>query len=579
MASTGKPSRIGKKGYLKNKPALTTEVASSSADPLSSANSGAVPIATTDLQGDTLDANQGNDIGVDESLMNEHTNGIHGYASPVQPVAKKALRTSLIVEDAKDGKQYEEQRWTPSGHPRFKPCDQLKSWRDLKRCDENESFGLSAMRDTIRGSSEHSTLVSSPFPSAHGTGVVQSQISRTIVNQLPGTPQNEDSVSISIFSAPRVPEWRRRVPSIVPAMGKTIGRSDRGAIQIIAPVTEFVSTQDNLAYELRGRAMPSGKRTMLGLDEPPNNGVMGSPLPPMGNFTYTPRQARPSTGNFQQTGNNENMRITGPRTPPNRTETARGQPAYGANPSRLPFNPGVIQTVSTPPNTRPMGHHLSRLFPFPEYNGEETTQARTTATSIPSTVRVTNELSTRSTNRNNQIEFEITGYHRSDPTVLWADEMPPAIVPPSERHAASHLLGAGLLAALSSDSPSNEISFVKLNAPSSLPPKLLAYLEEKKERIRRHAEGDVWRAQHMAEIVRRHEKHFFARKAEKGDWGLKGWHTSREYHGQPSGAKGRGSAFGGRGGRGDGWGGQGGRGRGRGGFEGPVGMGSGILKV
>jgi hypothetical protein len=208
--------------------------------------------------------------------------------------------------------------------------------------------------------------------------------------------------------------------------------------------------------------------------------------------------------------------------------------------------------------------HPNQLFPFPNYIGDETTtEVHSPTPSVPSTIRVANDLPGLFTDQHNQTEYEITGYHRSDPTVLWADSIPSPFAPPENRYPASRLLGNGFLSTLSSDPPSPvEISFVEANTASTLPYELLEYLNEKKERVRLHAEGDAWRARHAAEVVRRHEERVFARRAGEGDWGLKGWHMSGEYHGQPSCGKGRGGGFGWRGGRS--WG-RGGRGRGRGG--------------
>jgi len=349
------------------------------------------------------------------------------------------------------------------------------------------------------------------------------------------------------------------VPAVALATGDETNHNGVGATQ----VTGMARQPPDLACDLRRSVLQSGKGMILGLDELNFNGAVGPGLR-MGNYAYTSGPTHPFSRFPSPAVRSENASPRGPRTAPNRIETNRDQPANGLNPSHRPFNQTVTQTTSTSRNTFPMELHPNQLFPFPNYIGDETTGAHNATPSVPSTIRVANDLSALFPDQHNQTEYEITGYHRSDPTVLWADSISSPFASPENRYPASRLLGNGFLSTLSFDSPSSvEISFVEANTPSTLPDKLLEYLNEKKERIRLHAEGDAWRARHAAEVVRRHEERVFARRAGEGDWGLKGWHMSREYHGQSSCWKGRGGGFGWRGGWG--WG-PGGRGRGRGGM-------------
>ena len=178
-------------------------------------------------------------------------------------------------------------------------------------------------------------------------------------------------------------------------------------------------------------------------------GRSGTPLLPMGNYEYTSRQNCPLPSNSSSAANNEGLRPIGPITASSRTGTTRGYPANVLNPALPPFNQNVTQTVPAIPNIRPMELTSNQRFPFPTYPEEETTQAHTATPSVPSTIRIANDLSFQFASLQEQTEFEITGYRRDDPLVLWADTMPSAIVPPEERYPASRLLGNGFLSSLS----------------------------------------------------------------------------------------------------------------------------------
>jgi hypothetical protein len=561
MALTGKSSYADENENIKKKASQPTEYASGSEYHLPCTSNGTNLTATTDLQANTMigDANQGNDAGVNEILMNRNTNEIHVPAGPIQYTTKAEVPiSSPSSEEAEKVIETAEHIWNQRcrfGFNSRKSRRELKSWRDLRRYDEDEIIGLSTTRNTIRDSTEHSTSKClGVVPLLYDTDAEPSQRSRIVVNQLLGTPRAEDTVSISKSPsefALRVPEWLQRVPAVA--------HNGIGATQ----VTGMARQPLDLASDLKRSVLQSGKGTSLGLDEPNFNGVVGSGLR-IGSYTHTSGPTRPFPRFPSPAVGNDNASPRGPRTAPNRIETNRDQPANGLNPSHRPFNQTVTQTTSTSRNTFPMKLRPNQLFPFPSYIGDERTEVYNATPSVPSTIRPANDLTALFTDQHNQIEYEITGYRRSDPTVLWADSIPSLFASPENRYPASRLLGNGFLSTLSFDSPSSvEISFVEANTPSTLPDKLLEYLNEKKERIRLHAEGDAWRARHAAEVVRRHEEWVFARRAEEGDWGLKEWHMSGEYHGLPSCGKGRGGGFGGRGGRG--WG-RGGRGRGRGGM-------------
>jgi hypothetical protein len=539
--------------------------------PLSSTGNGTSLIETTDLQENAFleNANRGNATETNESLdMNGYSNGIDGCGDPVQPTTKTELQTSPSGEEAEKKIEPTEQKRISQRRPMFEPCDQLKAWRDFRRSDDDESADLRAEINKIKDSivpltSEYSGAV----PVLNGTYAGPSQSSQTVVSQLLATSRAEDSVLINTLPsrfAPRAPEWRSRVPNLLPLTGDGIAQIGFGDAQFSVMAS---LKRGDLAYDLRKAVLKSGYRNILSQNGPLFNQAVGTPLPPLGSYEYASRQNRPLPSSPSSAANNENLRPGGPRTAPSRTGSTSGYQANGLNPALPPFNQSVTQTVPATPIIRPMELTSNQLFPFPAYPEEEASQARTATLSVPSTIRVTNDLSTQFASAQEQTEFETTGYHRDDPTVLWADTMPFPIVPSEERYPASSLLGNGFLSSLSLDAK----SFVEPNAPPSLPQELHGLLLEKAERIRRHAEGDLWRAQHAADVIRRHEETVFQKKAQEGDLGLTGWHMSGEYHGKPRYGKGSRGGFDGLGGRGSGRGGRGGRGRGD--FGGPGGMG------
>lgn len=568
MAPKGKSSRVSKKDRLKQRTAQSKGNASGSENPIPTTSTGTGLMVPTGLQENVAirRSDLRNSTDVDEDLMSGNAAGRYDCGGRVQPNTE--IPTSLLDAEV-EKRETPEQIWNPPCRPMFKPLQQLKSWRDLRRCDEDESTQLITTLDTIRDSIEYLVSdYSGAVPLSHGTDAEQSQNSSTTMSQLLGTHFPEDTGLTSTFQSEfpsRVPEWRQRVQRLVPATGDEIVQNDFGASQFTAMARQPAGMPAGVSCDIRRTALQSGLKTTRSPVEPTFNRAVGSPLP-MGSYTYISEQTYPLPRNFEPTTNNEYTRSRGPRTDSNSVITSTGYPAYGLNPAIPRSNQNVTQTVPATTIARPMELTPNQLFPLANYPEEDTTQAHTATASVPSALLVANDLSPLFTDQHSQTEYEITGYHRSDPTVLWADTIPSALAAPENRYPSSRLPGNGFVSTLSLDSPPNpssssfsSISFVEPNAPSTLAEKLLVHLNEKKERVRRNAEGDLWRRQHAAEVVRRHEEQVFAQRAQEGDWGLKGWHMSGEYHGQSACVKGRGAGFAGRGGRG---GGRGGRGRG-----------------
>jgi hypothetical protein len=571
MAPKEKSSNAGKKESLKKKAVQATNKASGSESPLPYSANSAGLVATADLEDNILvrNTNRGNAIDANKNFnMNGNSNRINGCGGQVEPPAKTDLPISPSSKEAERKIEPAVQKMNPPRRPMFKSGDQLKSWRDLRRCDEGESTDLSTTLDTIRDSIEQLTSeYSGAGPLLHGTGAGPSQSSRTIVSQLLATSRAEDSVLINTLPnefAPRVPEWRQHVRSLVPLTGDGITQDGIGDAQFAAMASPKPTDS---AYDLRRTVLESGHSTTLSQNGPLFNSAAGAPLPPMGSYAYTSGQHLPSSSIPSSAANNENSRPGGPRIASNRIGTTRGHPANALNPVLPPFNQNATQTIPSIPIIRSMELTSNQLSPIPTYPEVENSQTHTATPSVHSTIRVTNDVSSQFASDQDQTEFEITGHHRSNPSVLWADSIPSAIVPPEHRHPASRLPGDGFLSSASLDAH----SFVDSDAPITLPEALHRLLLERAERIRLHAEGDVWRRQHAAEVVRRHEENVFQKRAQDGDWGLKEWHMSGEYHGQPSPGRGNRGGFGGPRGRGGGRGGRGGRGRG--GFGG---MGQGV---
>jgi hypothetical protein len=543
MASKGKASNAGKKELLNKRAFQTVEDGSDSENPLSSTSNGTGLMATTDLQENRLfgDANQGNTTEVNGNLgMNGNSNGIHGWEGLVQPTVKTELPASSSREVAEKRIEPTKQRRISQRRPMFKPRDQLKSWRDLGRCDD-ESADLIAAIDKIKESIEPLTSeYSGAVPVLHSTYAGPSQSPPAIVSQLLATPRAEDNVLINTLPkafAPRVVEWRQRAPRPVPLSGD--GTAQNGFEGARFTLIAGPKPAD-LAYDLRMAVLGPRQRTISIRDGPLFNRAVRTPLPAMGNYAYTSGQPRALPSSPSSAADNENSRPGDPRTTSNRIGTTPGHPTHALNSALLPLNQAVTQTVPATPIIRPMELNSNQFFPFPTYPEEETTQAHTATPLVPSTIRVANDISSQFVSIAEQTEYEITGYRRDDPSVLWADTMPSAIAPPEERYLASRLLGNGFLSSLS------------LGAPLTLPKELYMALLEKAERIRLHAEGNIWRAQHAADVIRRHEETIFAKPAQEGDRELKRRHMSKEYHWQPSSRMGHRGGSGGPRGRGNG---------------------------
>ena len=264
MAPQGKPSRAGKKEPLKKRAFQTMESASGLERPLSSTSNGTGLMATIDLQGNILfgDSNQGNATESNENLdMNGNSNGIHGCEGSVQRTTKTELQASPSSEEAEKKIEPAGQKRISQRRPMFKPCDQLKAWTDLRRCDDDESADISAEIDKINKSiepltSEYSTAV----PILNGTYAEPSQSSPTIVSQLLATSRAENSALINTLQsgfAPRVPEWRQRVPSLVPLTGDGTAQNGFGDAQF----TRMASPKPvDLAHSLRKAVLESGHR-------------------------------------------------------------------------------------------------------------------------------------------------------------------------------------------------------------------------------------------------------------------------------------------------------------------------------
>lgn len=532
MASKGKASNAGKKKPLKKEAFQAVENGSDSEKPLPPTSNGTGLMATTNPQENILfDANQGNITETNGSLViNGNSNGIHGLEGPVQPTVKTELPTSPSREEAEKRIEPTKQRRISQRRPVFKPCDQLKSWRDLGRCDD-ESADLNAAFDKTKELIEPLTSeYSGAVPILHDACAGPSQSSHMNVSQLLATPRAEDSVLINTLPsafASRVPEWRQRAPRPVPLTGdRTAQNGFEEARFTLIPGPKPA----DLAYDPRKAVLEPRQRTTSIRDGPSFNRAVRTPFPVMGNYVYTSRQPRTLPSNHSSVADSGNSRPGGPRTTPNKIGTTPGHPTHALDPALPSFNQAVTQTVPAIPIIRPMELNSNQLFPFSTYLEEETTQAHTATPLVPSTIRVVNDISSQFASIAEHTEYEITGYRRDDPSVLWADTMPSTIAPPEERFPASRLLGNGFLSSLFLDTK----SFVEPDAPLTLPKGLHKVLLGKVERIRLHAEGDIWRAQHAAGVITRHEETMFAKPAPGGDWELKRWYRSEEYHGQPS---------------------------------------------
>lgn len=355
---------------------------------------------------------------------------------------------------------------------------------------------------------------------------------------------------------------------------------------------------------IRGPAKASKRKKSLAGECRPVTHASGAQVDRMGSFTYYPPREQRSLAYFASVSNNSN---SGPVSSQSADQDSDGgdtvkactEVAQNAEPFP-PYYEEVTQTIPTAPMIRPREPSYQ---PSPLLDCDPGDLAYRPRRFSESTVCVANDQSSISAaaqgtcpktiqGRTLQEEHELTGYQRSDPSALWADQIHSAIVAPGLRHHAIDLSTDPRTDSHSARydphlTAGPEAPFVSIITASTSPvvPQLLSeFLAERQARIEAHGAADIWRKQHAPAVIYYYNQVVFASAAAEGDYQTKTWQMSAEYHGQRpraetqgqvqrGGVNGRGNGRGGFG-NGNGRGGRG-RGGGRGGRGGPVGRGRG----